>query len=128
MNSKETSKHARPARRRVQGLLRLLDRFPHHRARFPRDRHARAPGDSANHPLAGVTVTFTITVVAIGADFTVSGSISDPGADTHTLVCDFGDGTSISLDSADGLFSCSHVYAATGSFMLTVTVTDRDRP
>jgi alpha-tubulin suppressor-like RCC1 family protein/PKD repeat protein len=50
-----------------------------------------------------------------------SGSLSDPGADTHTIEWDFGDGT-----GATDTLTPTHVYADNGVYIVTLTVTDDD--
>ena len=59
----------------------------------------------------------------------VSGSFSDPGtADTHTVRFAWGDGsTSVqSLVAGTRGFSAMHDYMTSGTYVVTVTVTDRD--
>ncbi|MHA1220500.1 MAG: PKD domain-containing protein, partial [Candidatus Heimdallarchaeota archaeon] len=51
-----------------------------------------------------------------------SGSFTDPStADSHTILWEFGDGT-----TAEGVLAPSHVYADNGVFTITLTVTDDD--
>jgi PKD repeat protein len=50
-----------------------------------------------------------------------TGSFTDPDeGDAHTISWDFGDGNTL----ADGGLNVSHAYAATGSYTVTMTVTD----
>ena len=74
-----------------------------------------------------VTVTNVAPVVTAGADQTADegqtvnfdAGFEDPGADTHQISWDFGDGT-----TAEGTLSPSHAYADNGSYTVSVTVTD----
>jgi PKD repeat protein len=77
-----------------------------------------------------VTVNNLAPTVEAGADQMVnegdlvsfSGSFTDPGsADTHTVLWDFGDGS-----TASGALTPTHVYADNGVYMVTLTVTDDD--
>jgi PKD repeat protein len=84
---------------------------------------------------AATADTLTITVLNVapsveaGADQTAdegtlvsfSGIFTDPGADTHTVHWDFGDGT-----SASGTLTPGHIYADDGVYTVTLTVTDDD--
>lgn len=58
----------------------------------------------------------------------VSGSLSDPGLDTHTVTVNWGDGTSenVSVDQTADSFAGVHDYSSGGIFTVTVTVTDSD--
>ncbi|MCL4301925.1 MAG: PKD domain-containing protein [Anaerolineae bacterium] len=57
-----------------------------------------------------------------GQVLTFTGSIFDPGLDdTHTYQWDFGDG-----NAATDSLTVSHTYAATGTYDVTLTVTDND--
>lgn len=64
------------------------------------------------------------TLVA-GETYTVSGSFTDPGADTWTVSIDWGDGgvTSEAVLAARS-FSLSHVYATAGVYTVSVTISD----
>jgi len=77
---------------------------------------------------AAVTVNNVAPSVGAGADQTGNegetilflGSIDDPGtADTHTILWDFGDGTTI-----EGLLTPSHMYSDNGEYTVTLSVTD----
>jgi PKD repeat protein len=83
-----------------------------------------------------ISNTLTVTVrnlppeVEAGSDVTApanqaitfNGSFNDPGAqDTHTIHWDFGDGT-----TASGTLTSSHTYAAFGTYIVTLIVTDDD--
>lgn len=78
---------------------------------------------SATTPVATIaanarpTAAFTSTVDASGAHLDASGS-SDPDGSITAYHWDFGDGTSGSGQTTD------HVYATTGTFQVTLTVTD----
>jgi PKD repeat protein len=56
-----------------------------------------------------------------GDTVSFSGSFTDPGADTHTIVWDFGDGS-----TAAGTLTPSHAYGDNGVYTVTLTVTDDD--
>jgi PKD repeat protein len=77
-----------------------------------------------------ITVNNVAPSVNAGADLTGSlnqaiqfnGSFTDPGTlDTHTIVWDFGDGTTQS-----GTLTPSHSYTTPGTFTVRLTVTDDD--
>jgi|GEM_PF-6376934 len=60
--------------------------------------------------------------------FTCSGSFTDSGDDSWTAVIDFGDGSGakeLKLND-DKTFSVSHSYNSSGSYVITVTVSDDD--
>ncbi len=78
-------------------------------------------------PITGLPVTPTplTTAVTPTADFT------DPGVlDTHTVVWDWGDGTTsagtVSEANGSGVASGSHLYQAAGTYVVSCTVTDKD--
>jgi uncharacterized repeat protein (TIGR03803 family) len=82
-----------------------------------------------------VTVRNVAPVVSAGADAILdpgdtlerAGSFTDPGPDTWTAAVDYGDGfgpTALPLNAMS--FNLSHVYPASGSFTVTVVVTDDD--
>lgn len=56
-----------------------------------------------------------------GDTVTFSGSLADPGSDTHSMKWDFGDG-STAVDTLEP----SHDYADDGEYVITLTVTDDD--
>ncbi|PYP99840.1 MAG: hypothetical protein DMF83_29675, partial [Acidobacteria bacterium] len=84
-------------------------------------------GESASDTLV-VTVTNVAPTVNAGADQLVTkgapvnfaGTFTDPGADTHAFLWNFGDGATATTLTA------SHVYATTGVFTATLKVTDDD--
>jgi len=58
-----------------------------------------------------------------------AGSVTDPGVlDTHLVAWNFGDGTAMAFQPATGqdALSPTHVYAATGTYTVTLTVQDDD--
>ncbi|WP_425365349.1 PKD domain-containing protein [Gloeothece verrucosa] len=88
-----------------------------------------AEGASTSQTLL-VTVNNVAPVVSAGLDQTVSegqaitlnGSFTDPGIlDTHTIIWDFGDGTTLSNQ-----LNPTHVYANSGVYVATLQVTDSD--
>ena len=65
----------------------------------------------------------------VGQTLAFSAGFSDPGTlDTHEVEWDFGDGTVIPFQSTDvaGALAPTHVYAAAGTFVVTVTIRDDD--
>ncbi|MBN1226094.1 MAG: PKD domain-containing protein, partial [Deltaproteobacteria bacterium] len=56
-----------------------------------------------------------------GAATTFSGSFTDPGADTHTIEWDFGDGA-----STTGALEATRTYSDNSTYTVTITVTDDD--
>ncbi len=63
-----------------------------------------------------------------GQALAFSGSFTDPGADTFTATVDYGDGTGtqpLTL-GPNNTFQFNHVWAATGTYTITVTVFDDD--
>ena len=99
-----------------------------------------ADGTASTAPMTVVVtvanVAPTVTAVNLSApsiveqdSVTVDATFTDPGtADTFTLTMDWGDGTSSSTGLVAGARagSASHQYLATGPFVITVTVKDRD--
>jgi DNA/RNA endonuclease G (NUC1) len=62
-----------------------------------------------------------------GVAFTSSGSFTDPGNDTWTATVDYGDGSGVQPLALSGKnFSLSHIYAASGSYTVSVRVTETD--
>jgi len=60
-----------------------------------------------------------------GETYTAGGSFTDPGADIWTGTVDYGDGGGQAPLALSGMsFSLSHLYMATGTFTVTVRVTD----
>jgi len=56
-----------------------------------------------------------------GAEVSFGGAFTDPGADTYSVIWDFGDG-----ETATDALAPSHVYADNGVYTVTLTVTDKD--
>ena len=82
-----------------------------------------------------VTVNNVAPVVYAGADtninegdsFTSSGSFNDPGVNSWEATVDYGDGSEAQTLALIGkTFSLSHVYADSGTYTVTVIVTDGD--
>jgi PKD repeat protein len=68
-----------------------------------------------------------VTPLATGANLELTGSFTDPDPlDTHTVAVSWGDGdtTTQSLAAGSTAIDTAHVYAASGTYTLNVTVTD----
>jgi hypothetical protein len=64
-----------------------------------------------------------------GVPVKITGTFSDPGVlDTHTVLIDWGDGTSTTdtLEAGINILSGSHVYATVGDYKIAVTLRDND--
>jgi hypothetical protein len=60
-----------------------------------------------------------------GTVFSASGSFSDPGADLWTATVDYGDGSGEQPLVLDGnSFQLNYLYADSGSYIVTITITD----
>ncbi len=85
-----------------------------------------------NVPPVVAPLVLSAATVAPGGSITVSGTFTDPGADTHEVVVSWGDGTPatvIQLTHGERSFSATHVYPtapAIAAFPVGVTVTDDD--
>lgn len=76
-------------------------------------------------PVVGVLAGAT---VIRGERYSVTGSFADPGADSWTLLANYGDGSAVTPQSlAARTFQLDHVYASAGTFTLYVGVDDDDR-
>jgi PKD repeat protein len=78
---------------------------------------------SSNHAPANLALTAS----ADGANVVLDGTFTDPDAlDTHTVVLTWGDGDSAQQSLAAGLttFSAAHLYAASGTYTVSATVSD----
>src|SRR6185369_11027289 len=63
--------------------------------------------------------------LAVGDEFTATGSFTDPDANTWTATVNYGDGDPTSDLTLDGKsFTLSHTYTHEGTFNVVVTVTD----
>jgi PKD repeat protein len=81
-------------------------------------------------PIVGA-IAAPVAPVQVNTTITASASFTDPGMlDTHTAVFSWGDGTSsaaaVTETSSSGSASGTHVYAATGVYAITLTVSDND--
>lgn len=77
-------------------------------------------------PDLGVVTVSTAGPVAVGRTILVEAPFSDRGAnDAHTWIVDWGDGIR-SEGSGGSPVRADHAYAATGVYVVTVTVTDDD--
>jgi PKD repeat protein len=75
------------------------------------------------------TLVFSPSTVTDHQTVTVSGTFTDPGTnDTYTVTFAWGDGSTslLSLAAGSRSFSGSHDYLTSGTYNVTVTVTDRD--
>ena len=60
-----------------------------------------------------------------GSSVELSGAFSDPGADAHLVLIDWGDQSSSSgSTSSQGHLTGTHDYLLPGTYQITVTVTD----
>ncbi|CAN5498558.1 hypothetical protein BH10PLA1_BH10PLA1_01850 [soil metagenome] len=90
---------------------------------------SQSNSNSASVVTANVKPTITIIagaqIQAFGT-FSTTGSFTDPGVlDTFTATVNYGDGSSVQALTLNGEnFSLSHIYAAGGSFTITVAVSD----
>jgi hypothetical protein len=78
---------------------------------------------SSNHAPSSLSLSVSST----GTNVVVNASFNDPDAgDTHTVLMTWGDGASVRPLVAAGTttFTASHVYAASGTYPITATVTD----
>src|SRR5688572_11649973 len=77
--------------------------------------------------VAPVIGEFAGSMLLPGETYTAPGSFTDPGADPWTATVDYGDGSGTGALVLSGkTFSLSHTYAAAGTFMVTVRVSDDD--
>src|SRR5439155_27296522 len=82
---------------------------------------------------SNVHLALSAATIGENGSTTLSGSFADPGTlDTHTVVINWGDGSSSTLNLAAGVTSISgltHQYldeSVSGSYCVIVTVTDDD--
>jgi len=86
-------------------------------------------GQSSDNSTAKVTISNAPPTVnagpdqlaTVGDEVHFTGSFTDQGTDTHTIVWDFGDGT-----TATGTLIPTHVYSAAKIYTVTLNVTDDD--
>ncbi len=75
-------------------------------------------------------VAYLSTNTVEGSQYVGIGQFSDPGADTWTITMDYGDGSvpqQVFPDpNSSSIFHAPHVYANSGSYKVTMTVTDDD--
>lgn len=70
---------------------------------------------------------FTGATILQGETYTTAGSFTDPGADAWVASVNYGDGSGNQPLALTGkTFSLSHTFATTGTFTVTVSVTDGD--
>jgi len=78
------------------------------------------------HNVAPAVAPIPNAGVEVAANYTLSGSFTDPGADSWTLRVNWGDGSSSTQALAGQSFSLMHSFAAAGSYSVTVEVGDDD--
>lgn len=61
-----------------------------------------------------------------GSVFNLAGSFTDPGMDTWLATVNYGDGVSEQVMLSGQTFTASHVYADSGTYPVTVSLTDDD--
>ena len=80
---------------------------------------------------SNLQLSLSATQINVNDSVTLSGSFGDPGVfDTHTVLVDWGDQTSSTVNLPAGVvgFSgLSHAYVTAGSFTIAVTVSDNDQ-
>ena len=89
-----------------------------------------APVPALVGPSAGVQGAWTSFTGVRGQELKFSGSFSDAGTlDTHEVSWNFGDGTVIAFhaSTAAGVLAPSHVFTASGTYTVTLTVRDDDQ-
>ena len=70
-------------------------------------------------PIAGATGLLP------GEAYSTAGSFADPGADTWSATVDYGDGSGAGpLALAGQTFALSHIYGASGTFTVTISIND----
>ncbi|MEO6446399.1 MAG: DNA/RNA non-specific endonuclease [Gemmatimonadaceae bacterium] len=75
--------------------------------------------------VAPLVNAFAGATLVPGETYAVGGSFTDPGSDPWTATVNYGDGSGVQTLSLSGrTFSLSHVYAASGSYTVTVSITD----
>src|SRR6185436_1751640 len=78
------------------------------------------------HNVAPAVAAIPDADVNVAANYTLSGSFTDPGADAWTGRVDWGDGSNSSQSLAGNEFSFLHSYASAGNYTVTVEVADDD--
>jgi PKD repeat protein len=66
-----------------------------------------------------VTITGGGGSAEIDQQLSFSGTFTDPGADEHTILWDFGDGITMT-----GILTVDHTFESAGTFVVTLSVTD----
>ena len=67
-----------------------------------------------------------IDPLSAGTTVTASANFTDPGADTHSALWNWGDGTTSPGNVTDTSVAGSHIYTTAGIYTVTLTVTDDD--
>ena len=78
------------------------------------------------HNVAPAVAAIPDADVNVAANYTLSGSFTDPGADAWTGRVNWGDGSNSSQSLAGNEFSFLHSYASAGNYTVTVEVADDD--
>ncbi|MHA1903975.1 MAG: PKD domain-containing protein [Candidatus Thorarchaeota archaeon] len=83
--------------------------------------------DPCNLPPEIISISGPSEPVALGTDFEMTGTFTDPDIDdTHSAIWDWGDGTTSvgTVDPTGRTVTDSHVYETSGVYTITLTVTD----
>jgi PKD repeat protein len=91
-------------------------------------------GGAASTTAADIAVANVAPSVSLSGDATgvrgqsrsFTATFTDPGADTWDAVVSFGDGTSQTFTNVGKTFTFGHVYTASGTYVVNVTVSDDD--
>ena len=76
---------------------------------------------------APVLAALSAATLIVGEQFNAPASFTDPGADSWSAIVDYGDGSmplALVLDART--FALTRTYAAAGTYVVTITVTDDD--
>lgn len=93
-----------------------------------RDRHTREYRQTVTvHNVAPIVGPLASMELLLGETYSEQGDFEDPGTDEHVATADYGDGAGPEPLTLDNLhFSLEHTYRSTGTFTVSVEVTDDD--